>query len=466
MNACPRHELDWGAQPAPDPGAPSEQARRWRRPRRTASLLGLAGLAALFFAFSGHGAGVNNRGVQPPPTGLLVDGPAFAGHGELAFVSRGALFVLDGKTGRIKLVTPRGRDASEPAFSPNGRWLSYTLGSDTIGLAHADGSRPVTLRSPGSANVDARWLPDSRLVVGNRILAVSASGEPRFVAATPGGLTAWSPDGDRYAFVSRRVVYGPNGAYRGVEQLQAANSPNGPRTTWASNPISFTRNSGFNGDAINGVIVLPRRQGVLYWLDPFQSASLAADGMSLYLLRSPGARPLRLGVTVGNTVSAGPTGTIAIGAGANRYAWVSKGVETCSVSSGRCAPLRGPVKKLTLDPAWSPDGKTLVFVEAAAETQGDFSQSAVSHWYMTHDLWFLRAGSSKPLEIPGTNGATSPVWSANGQTLLYVSSNALWLLPRLDTKPVKIASPLFVPNAWPSYYGQVAWAGQFSWLSP
>ena len=38
--------------------------------------------------------------------------------------------------------------------------------------------------------------------------------------------------------------------------------------------------------------------------------------------------------------------------------------------------------------------------------------------------------------------------------------------PDLDAKPVKIASPLFDPSAWPSYYGQVAWADQFSWLSP
>lgn len=42
-------------------------------------------------------------------------------------------------------------------------------------------------------------------------------------------------------------------------------------------------------------------------------------------------------------------------------------------------------------------------------------------------------------------------------------SVALWLVATLPGKPVKVASPLFPPAAWPTYFGQVDWTQQFAW---
>jgi hypothetical protein len=39
------------------------------------------------------------------------------------------------------------------------------------------------------------------------------------------------------------------------------------------------------------------------------------------------------------------------------------------------------------------------------------------------------------------------------------------LLPRLGGRPVRVAGPLFWPNHWPNYYGQVDWTDQFAWHS-
>jgi hypothetical protein len=47
-----------------------------------------------------------------------------------------------------------------------------------------------------------------------------------------------------------------------------------------------------------------------------------------------------------------------------------------------------------------------------------------------------------------------------------VAGDALWLIPKPGAKPEKIAGPLYQPNAWPSYYGQVGWSSQFAWASP
>jgi len=96
---------------------------------------------------------------------------------------------------------------------------------------------------------------------------------------------------------------------------------------------------------------------------------------------------------------------------------------------------------VTLDPAWSPDGKTLAFVEAPASPAEGFPQAVVASWYATHTLWTLRTPSHVAHQIPGTKGATAPVWSSDGTSLVYEAGGALWLVPALSGKPVKVASP-------------------------
>ena len=93
-------------------------------------------------------------------------------------------------------------------------------------------------------------------------------------------------------------------------------------------------------------------------------------------------------------------------------------------------------------PTWSPDGRTLAFVGAPGSSVTDFFQPTLRRWYATHALWVLRAGSRTPSRIRGANRASVPIWSANGKSLLYKASDALWLLPTLSSKPVRIVSPL------------------------
>ncbi|MHB1497290.1 MAG: hypothetical protein ACYCXN_05195, partial [Acidimicrobiales bacterium] len=62
--------------------------------------------------------------------------------------------------------------------------------------------------------------------------------------------------------------------------------------------------------------------------------------------------------------------------------------------------------------------------------------------------------------------------SKNGEEILYVRDNALWLSPVLGGKATELETPLFPPAEWQdvlrsgiSFYGQVNWGGQFSWWS-
>jgi hypothetical protein len=78
------------------------------------------------------------------------------------------------------------------------------------------------------------------------------------------------------------------------------------------------------------------------------------------------------------------------------------------------------------------------------------------------ELYDLASRSLRQLDAPG---ASAPIWSADGQSLLYVARDALWLLRRLDGQPVKVTGALFPPRSWPAYYGQVDWTSQFAWWS-
>jgi hypothetical protein len=457
-------EIEREIEPAVDPEALIEEARqrqRSRRRRAAAIVLVVVAAGALAFGIVRLVSGGGARVAADTPKGLFVDRSAFAGHGVLAFVSRGGLFVLDGRSQKLTAITAPGERASDPRFSPNGSWLAYTIGAGRLGLARSDGSsaRVISRHAGGAA-----WLPNGDLLMSNGVFRLDANARLVRVGAAPTGSVAWSPDGDRFAFVSRTtVLHGRNGAFYGVERLQVADSLTGKRTTWRATPFSFTRKSGFRGNVLGGVRVLPDREGILFWVDPDQSNSYAADGLSVYELRAPLAKPLlarpvRLGVTVGDTVSVGPGGRLAIGVGGNRYAWITKNVETCDATAARCTSVPTPPGRLSIDPALSPDGKALAFVNAAARPEGDFRQPTISRWYATHTLRLLRAGTTHATEVAGTEGAASPVWSSDG-------GYALWLIPKVGVKPEKIAGPLYPPNAWPSYYGQVGWTNLFAWAS-
>jgi TolB protein len=446
-----------------------EEARRRQRHRRFA----VAGATAAVIAGLVAYLSVSRTSVPPKAPaatslttaspGPIVDAKAFHGHGNLAFVSRDQLYVLDGSTGKLTAVTSGTRVTgapSAPSFSPNGKWLAYSFGNGGAGVANADGTSAETIMTTGSS---PGWMPNNELLVGTTLFRLSPSGRAITAGSVSPDLVGWAPDGSGYAFVQPIVKNGPNGSFRGVEQLQLANTLTGTRTVWRSTSISFARATGFHGNFVKGVIVLPHHGGLLFWVDPDQSASLAADGMRVYEVRSARATPIDLAVTVGQTVSVGSNGVLAIGSGGNRYAWMTKTVETCVIATANCSDVRTPAGDVTIDPAWSPNGKTLAFVEAPSSSASDFFQPTLTKWYSTHHLWLLSSSSSVPTEVRDTAGASVPVWSSNGKSVLYESGDALWLIGRPGATPTQVASPLFWSGAWPSYYGQIDWSGQFSW---
>jgi Tol biopolymer transport system component len=121
------------------------------------------------------------------------------------------------------------------------------------------------------------------------------------------------------------------------------------------------------------------------------------------------------------------------------------------------ATRRGAVQLVTRQGsygAWSPDGNRVAFIEAPASPAAGSPQPVVARWYATHTLRILRTPGAAVHEIPGSIGATAPVWSASATSLVDEAGDAVWLVPAPAARPVRTATPL---------YGEIGWAQQFAW---
>ncbi len=386
---------------------------------------------------------------------------AFSHYGDLAFISEGTLWDLAGKSGKLTMVAPAGDEPSNPRFSPDGSWLSFTVSSGQVRVASADGSAPKAVSDGGGGG----WLPDGELVAGNAAWQMAPTGKVTRAKILPDGLAAWSIDGTNYAYTSDTLAIPSSKSETGTDELQLSSSIGGPRKLWFESKVSFGKFSGAQGNFVDQVWVLAHGQGVLFTLDPDLSSSLAADGVVLYYLKAPGARPVHLGTMVGDAVATGPDGNFAFTSGPDRYAWLTKSVVTCAPGRSTCGPVPVRAGLLSVDPAWSNDGGSLAFVEAPSNTSGDFSQPVLEQWYGAHSLWVEGPGTHAASEVKGAEGASAPLWSASGTSLMYEADDALWLLPSPSSRPARVAGPLFQPGNWPDYYGQVDWSGQFAWDS-
>jgi len=468
------------------------RARQRRRRVRLAAVVCAAGATAAAVYGIVRATSASPRLVHVSG-GPVVDVRAFAGHGRLAFVSRGTLWLLDGEKHRLlRVPTPGMAVPARPVFSADGEWLAYlaqrrdpSTGSEwgELWIARADGSDAHPVRGFTAFDLYG-WSPTADvLAVGagpvqttqpcpcftpTTLRLVSPDGTARILARRPWIYSAaWSPDG-------RRLALGIEGdpAFGRPSLIAAYPVVGGKPTTW----LRLTPRQRFGG--MNGVLLEPagwwRGFGIGFWIYG-NGATHNLDATPLYAIAAPGEHPRRLGQTLsdGTTVAAAASsaGTrlalvtdVSNGVNGNRSYWDKKQVQVCTPGAA-CRGLVERAAQVTVDPAWSPTGTTLAFVEAPDEESSGWGQGSLVRWYDSHRLLLYDAREHTIREIPAAQGATVPRWSADGKSLLYVSRDELWLLPALRGTPVDIAGPLFPPHHWPAYFAQIAWSGQFAWSS-
>lgn len=216
-------------------------------------------------------------------------------------------------------------------------------------------------------------------------------------------------------------------------------------------------------------------EGLLAWSDPEDSASAAANGLSLvsYPLDGPA---VTLGRTLAQPSFAVPgDGGVTLVTGGDRYVWNAKTIVGCSVS-GQCGPAMdaapAPVDLDPAAPAASCGEPVLAFVHGATETTIGLTRPRLNAWYRTLKLWVWAGtgGNPRPITRAGV-GVAAPTWAANSQDILYVRDNALWLIPVFTARgypsaapALRVVSHLFAGN-WPDSNGYTAWRSQFAWYS-
>jgi Tol biopolymer transport system component len=406
-----------------------------------------------------------------------VNAAAFAGRGQLAFVSSGQLYVLDGsvagRSARLHAVAAPG-GVTAPAWSPDGRWLAflvvppspYPVVSDPMGalwLAHADGSaaRPV-LANAGPFS----WSPVTDVLAAT--VTNPASGRSWLCELRPGttphlmpgvtGPVVWSPDGRQLAFTT--ILSNPKRGFYG-SKLETIPASGGTPVVRRSSSQAALLVAGW----------WPDGQGLMAWADQQGSASLAADGQSLLSFPLSGGRSATLGLTLlfPPFLATSPAQRrVAVDNGGDRVLWDNKTILLCAPAGG-CTGLPGGMPRATnLDPALSPAGQALAFVHASAALARPqtFDQKSIAAWYATRSLWvYIPGGSAYRISVAGTSVA-DPTWSKSGHLLMYVRNDGLWLINPFagSARAVQVVSRLF-SGAWPNYYAYIDWRDQFAWRS-
>jgi hypothetical protein len=511
------------------PQALIEEARARTRRRRRRGGLALALLIAIGAVVGlmvrAGGSGVVSESASTPFANLA----AFAGQGELAFVSRNAVWALDGGAQTLRrLPVPAGWTPSSPKLSHDGRWLAYTAREFTdrdpspvqLWLARGDGTGAHLVRGL-DFNGLVGWSPTADLLAviageyGSAFELVYPGGRMRTLVEIKNrrlplgsvSSAAWSPDGRQIAISTEEFGGANDGA-----TIRAYPVAGGVPSTWyrigndQRFPDHICSHCGGAREVSAELVGWWPRWGMGFWVYCC-GATRELDGSSLALIGHPGAQPRVLTRTlsdgVTDAIAVGSRGALAVVADnpdPGREIGAGKTVEICAAGQERCeavpgattwsgpdrqrcviptqsatrclgvatAPAGQPGSGVSLDPSWSPGAELLAYVRAPiALTQG-WPDAA---WYAAHDLYIFNPHTGTTRRIGNVDGANVPTWSAGGHDLLYVRDDGLWLAPADGGAPTEIVYPLFRPVGLYSgfshdYYGQIPWTAQFNWWSP
>ncbi len=426
---------------------------------------GLAGLAlwAVLVALA--------PSISRASNGPVADAAAFRGQGHLAFLWAHTLYILDGDAGVLR--HPAGSTpVAQMAWSPDGAWLAYirvadaTTGSGELWLARPDGAaqRVTGLAAPATS---FSWLPRGHtlsvtLAGGGRGTGrqwlVTPPSAPR-AASLSGAYGLPSPDGTMRAY-SAVLPYKQSEVEQRSDALYTVPAAGGRATR------QYT--------ALHGGIALvrwwPNSRGLVFWLDPYHSNSIAADGLGLYTMPLGGApRLLTTALAYADWLSWSPSGhSILLVTGTGREVWHDKALMICDVIAPLCRTLPRQPGAVAVAPAWSPHANRIAFVQARdranAGAFGFTTTQALMAWVQTHTLWVAdgRGAHAHRLAAAGT-GVYQPRWSADGRHILYIRDDALWLIDAAGGAPARIAGPFpGTPDLF-GFYGHPSWPITLAW---
>jgi dipeptidyl aminopeptidase/acylaminoacyl peptidase len=365
--------------------------------------------------------------------------------------------------------------AFQPVFSYDGRWLAFLRqqwngydASSQLWIARADGRAARVISATSGVSVDAfQWSPTADVLAVQPLVTkgispvrlVSVHGKTRTVPDGLSGSFFWAPDGKTLAI----AVASPGASARIY-------------TVSGSTVRSHSVPGVSRYDLVKLAGWLPGGHGILYWIDPMASGSIAADGMRLLALNLGSGEARHLGLTLGYRDWIAVSGNrLLVVNGGGRSAFYGKHLRLGS-ASGRCRRLSGVTPgQISFDPAWGPNRGAIAFVVAPAwNTAGFQSAAKYRNWLDAHVLWTAQPDGSgaAPAGAGVPKGVQDPTWTRDGQGVLFVKDGALWLDSHLGAaSPHPIARlvpahavPTFQNPAYQTwYYGHMDWHNLLAW---
>jgi len=396
---------------------------------------------------------------EPAPPVEQPEASSMRGLGRLAFIRQDRLILLD-EQGEREIA--RANPSGPLAWSADGRWLAFRqVDGETSRIMLLDattgeiGEVPVVPDWPTSY----AWAPSGSglaVVVPGGIwvlpdLANRKDREPRLLAHTdrPIGHLTWSPDGERIAWVETLPFTDPEARSDALVGVLASEGQ----------PANLLYRA--EGAAIDLAGWWPDGTGHLVWIRPAHCNSCAADGLHLRAIISR-ERLVDLPITLlqRGWLAPLPEGNrLLLVQGGGRTTWDEKALAVCEVETGDCRTMDQPDDQVSLDPALSPDGSQIAFVRAARRP-GQFafdSDAELEEWVRSRTLWLVKPDGSgaRQLQAAGS-GIYAPAWSGDGKHLLFVKEGALWGL-ELATDEVWQIAELGEPTDRFGYYGTLSW---------
>jgi len=481
-----------GAEPLPARDATREVASRWRSalPWVLAGLLGATALSAIWMLQRERRVAPRPYRLQvalPPGEKLTVDfrpalaispdGSLLAYASERSGVSRLFVRPLDQKSAAL---LPETEGASEPFFSPDGKWIGFFAGGK-LKKVPSGGGTPVTLCEAVSGR-GAAWLEDDSIVFTPNTRAglwrVSAAGgtpqeitkpetgshDHRWAEPLPGSsvlFTAWTWKG---AYEERVLVHEP-GTGRTTEILKNATAarfvPPGD-LVYIKGGALFASAFDLENRKVTGP---PRPLAETVFITSNTGASHFAFSRNGTLAYVPGGLPTdrtlvwrdRRGVEM--RLPAPPRAYMGLRLSPDGSR-VAVGIEGPTTDIWVHHVAQGTLTRLTFDddnahPIWSPDGKRLAY---ASRPSGGVSNL----------FWVPADGSGPPERLTESDDPQVPTgFSPDGRFLAFSATSGgsrsdVWLLPLTgDRKPVALVHTPF-EDRWGRFSPDGKW---IAWVS-
>jgi Tol biopolymer transport system component len=402
----------------------------------------------------------------------------------LAYVYGGDIWVKSLPNGETQQLTKDGINQS-PQWSPSGQWLTFVKNPDAPELwaIQSNGANAQQIDSAVAQDAYA-WSPVEDKLALAKGAQITFYSFQSGAAAQAEGMTdvgvpesngtvnqvAWSSSGQQLAF----TLSLPLSSTGSTPQV---NKEDGLWTLEITeNKLAQVVESGVPE---KGQIILhgwsSDGKSLLYWQGVILSASLMADGVSLYSVPAAGGTPLLLADSVlvhDDAVQSRPHSQsnrqpqVAVIAGAGRQVWSNKSLVTVAISGTQSVTLTTQ-DRAAASPAWSPNGDAIAYIsmpDAGNVDGGPEAQVALNQ----RQLWLVdsASGSAQNVEMSATVREEGPLW-IDQNTLLVARMDAngevsLWEVSRAGGQATKVVDEITPAPDWFGYYGYIDWRQYYS----